>query len=205
MSKQSRKSGVSPTLVGVASWLVPGGGYFLLGHRARAITVFVSIVSLFLAGILVGGIRIMDPPGWSQYGYMSQLVLRPADGDSHNRREQSDVPVRVEPTSPEQEDNPQVDSDDHDQPDGSALFSQPFAELGDKPWFMGQVLCGPITLAASAISVHAARPQTDSTPPQEGVPVSHSHSWEIGALYTAVAGMLNLLVIIDATYRAGRG
>jgi len=37
------------------------------------------------------------------------------------------------------------------------------------------------------------------------VPQSHSRSWEIGTLYTAVAGMLNLLVIIDSAHRAGQG
>jgi hypothetical protein len=203
MSKQSRKSGSSPTLVAVASWLVPGGGYYLIGQRARAMTVFVSVIVLFLAGILIGGIRIMDPPGWSQYGYMTQLVLRPIERN-RDGQELSDIPVRVEPASEEQEQDPRVDGDDHDQSDGAALFAQPFAELGDKPWFMGQILCGPITLVASTISIHEARPRTDANPPQEGIPISHSHSWEIGALYTAVAGMLNLLVIIDATYRAGR-
>ena len=34
--------------------------------------------------------------------------------------------------------------------------------------------------------------------------MSHALSNEVGTLYTAVAGMLNLLTIIDAAYRAGR-
>ena len=37
---------------------------------------------------------------------------------------------------------------------------------------------------------------------RQGVTVSHARSWELGELYTAVAGMLNLLVLIDAVYRA---
>jgi hypothetical protein len=77
------------------------------------------------------------------------------------------------------------------------------AELGDKPWYVGQILCGPIALVASAVSVHAAHPSA-GLPGQETWPSSHSRSWEIGALYTAVAGMLNLLVIIDSAYRAGQ-
>jgi hypothetical protein len=62
----------------------------------------------------------------------------------------------------------------------------------NKPWFIAQVLCGPLSIA-SAIGAN----QLDV------LRVSHSHSWEIGTLYTAVAGMLNLLVLIDATHRAG--
>jgi hypothetical protein len=60
-----------------------------------------------------------------------------------------------------------------------------------------------VTLAASALSVDLAKPTSNSPTPHEGVAMSHSRSWEIGALYTAVAGMLNLLAIIDSTYRAG--
>jgi hypothetical protein len=139
----------SPTLVGVCAWLVPGSGYFLLGQKARALVVGITVVALFLMGILIGGIRIMDPPGWN--------------------------------------------SDNPDQSISSALLNEPIAQLSDKPWYVGQILCGPVTVIASAISVHLA---------EEGVPSSHAHPWEIGALYTAVAGMLNLLAIIDSAYRA---
>ncbi|HEX4053252.1 MAG TPA: DUF6677 family protein [Tepidisphaeraceae bacterium] len=188
----------SPSLVGLCAWLVPGGGYFLLGQRSRALVVGITVIALFLAGILVGGIRIMDPPGWGTYGYMDQLVQRADRG----RVAYDTEPTRVEPSSAAQAQDPR--NDDHDKIVGSALINEPIAELSDKPWFVGQILCGPLTLVASAVSVHLAKPTTDSPIPQEGVPSSHSRSWEIGALYTAVAGMLNLLVIIDSAYCATR-
>jgi hypothetical protein len=186
---------VSPALVGIASWLVPGAGYFLIGQRGRAVTVFVTIVSVFLLGIIIGGIRIMDPPGWGQYGYMDQLIQ---SYDKGHQEWQLDY-TKVEPTSAEQANDPGVD--EHDLKAGPALLRQPISELGDKPWYVGQILAGPMTLVASAISVSAAHP-TAAAPGQEGWPASHSRSWEIGALYTAVAGMLNLLVIIDSSARA---
>jgi hypothetical protein len=196
MSESSRSS-VSPTLVGICAWLVPGGGYFLIGQRVRAITVFVAIVALFLLGIVIGGIRIMDPPGWGQYGYMDQLIQSYDTGRQAWQLEYT----RVEPSSAEQANDPR--GNDHDQTAGPALLRQPVSELGEKPWYVGQILCGPLTLAASAISVNAAHP-TASAPMQEGWPSAHSRSWEIGALYTAVAGMLNLLVIIDSATRAAQ-
>lgn len=188
----------STLMVCLCAWLVPGGGYFLIGQRARGMTVAVTITALFLAGILVGGIRIMDPPGWGQFGYMSQLV------EKYDRRRQQleGEYSRVEPSSSEEEANP---GSDGDKPAGPALLTEPLGELGDKPWYVGQILCGPMTLAASAVSVHAAHPPAGSTAAVEGVPQSHSRSWEIGTLYTAVAGMLNLLVIIDSAQRAGQG
>jgi hypothetical protein len=196
MTARSRKS-ASPFLVGAFAWLVPGGGYFLVGQRGRAMVVGISIVALFLGGILIGGIRIMDPPGWGQYGFEDQFVQR---YDRQHQEYSTDI-TRIEPSSAAQAQDPR--DSDQDKVLGSALFSEPISELSDKPWYVGQILCGPITLAASVLSVDLAKPTTNSTPPQEGVPMSHSRSWEIGALYTAVAGMLNLLAIIDSTYRAG--
>jgi len=196
----------SVPMVCLCAWLVPGGGYFLIGERSRGATVAVTIIGLFLAGIVVGGIRIMDPPGWGQYGYMSQLVEK---YDRHRQRPEGEY-SRVDPSSSEEEASP---GSDGDKPAGPALLAEPLSELADKPWYVGQILCGPMTLAASALSVHVAHPPAGSTvlaaggsrAAVEGVPQSHSRSWEIGTLYSAVAGMLNLLVIIDSAHRAGQG
>ena len=193
---EPRHSSVPLPAVVVFAWLVPGGGYFLIGERHRALTAGVAIVALFLAGILVGGIRIMDPPGWGQYGYMTQLVQH----FDRRRQQMQDDYTRIEPSTPDESHDPS--DDDRDLPAGPALLRQPLAELADKPWYVGQILCGPITLVASAVSVSAAHPSA-AAPTQETWPSSHSRSWEIGALYTAVAGMLNLLVIIDSAHRAG--
>jgi hypothetical protein len=186
---------VSPTLVTICAWLIPGWGYFLIGDRARGAIAGITIIALFLAGILVGGIRIMDPPGWGEYGYMAELVQR----FDQRRGTMQNIYTRVDPNSPDQAAHPA--ENDEDRVQGPALYYQPGAEIEDKPWYVGQILCGPITLVASAISVHAAHP-TASDPLHEKWPASHSRSWEIGTLYTAVAGMLNLLVIIDSAYRA---
>ena len=65
------------------------------------------------------------------------------------------------------------------------------AAILDRPWFIGQVLIGPASVAAAVVSNHIDDEQ-----------VSTSRSWEIGTLYTAIAGMLNLLVVIDATHKS---
>jgi hypothetical protein len=63
---ETTNSKVSTPIVGLAAWLIPGAGYVLIGDRSRGITAGVTIILLFFAGIAVGGIRIMDPPGWGQ-------------------------------------------------------------------------------------------------------------------------------------------
>src|SRR6185436_3361442 len=44
------------------AWLVPGLGHFLIGQKARGIIFFAAIHLLFGAGLLVGGIRSINPP-----------------------------------------------------------------------------------------------------------------------------------------------
>ncbi|HEV8608093.1 MAG TPA: DUF6677 family protein [Tepidisphaeraceae bacterium] len=134
MSSQSSSSVPAP-IVALATWVVPGSGYWLIGQRARALTVGITILSLFVLGLVIGGTKVVDlPPG---------------------------------------------------------VLSSPVNAVSQKPWFVGQILAGPITLLTASVGR-----SEDYFP-------SHSRVNEIGTLYTAVAGMLNLLAIIDAAYRAG--
>jgi hypothetical protein len=65
-----------------------------------------------------------------------------------------------------------------------------------RPWFIGQVLSGPVGLISAYISE-----QLSQSPTYRAVEAK-ARLAEIGTLYTAVAGMLNLLTIIDASHRA---
>lgn len=73
----------------------------------------------------------------------------------------------------------------------------PSGQLLQRPWFIGQALTGPVALIAAWAS------STLSTGRLAQV-VSHARIAEIGTLYTAIAGMLNLMTIIDASSRALR-
>jgi hypothetical protein len=144
MSQMSKMSLVPAPVVALVGWLLPGAGCWLVRQRARSLTVGISIIGLFILGLLIGGMRVVEAPETENRGPL-QIVL-------------------------------------------------------DKPWFVGQVLAGPMALASAALG----KPAAESGRP-EGVYMSHSRMNEIGTLYTAVAGMLNLLAIIDATSRAVQG
>ena len=130
-----------PPLVALAGWLVPGAGYFLIGHRTRALVIGVSVVVLFLLGVLIAGIAVVDPPSLGGPG-----------GGTFN------------------------------------IVGRVLA----KPWFLGQILTGPIGLISAWIGQGVAG----------DYPAAKARLGEIGTLYTAVAGMLNLLAIIDSSHRA---
>lgn len=146
-----------PFLVALAGWVLPGLGYLLVGQRARGLTTGITILGLFVAGLLIGGVRALDPP-------------RLPSGEVDSRQQ---VPGRS--------------------------FRE---ELMAKPWYIAQVLTGPVGLVASYAAGWAATPddETDEVPGVE----SHARVNEIAVLYMAVAGMLNLLTIIDSAHRAGR-
>ena len=74
-----------------------------------------------------------------------------------------------------------------------------YREIQAKPWSVAQVMTGPVAIAGGAASVYAASEA-------QGMPWGESHARvnEIAVLYTAVAGMLNLLALIDAAHRAGK-
>jgi hypothetical protein len=144
-------------LVALAGWLVPGAGYWLLGQRARAVTIGLTIIGLFLLGVFVAGIRVVDAPdlvgGGGPKGATDETTL-----------------VQAQPTL--------------------------VRRVLDKPWFIGQVLTGPLGIISAWASSHAA-----SNPATASIK-AHSRIAEIGTLYTAVAGMLNLMAMLDAASRA---
>ena len=77
-------------------------------------------------------------------------------------------------------------------------------EVQTKPWSVAQVMTGPVAFAGATLTVWASKVPVDEAG-NRGEPLgveSHARINEIGVLYTAVAGMLNLLAIIDSAHRA---
>ncbi len=164
-------------LVAVAGWAVPGAGYWLIGQRARGVAVGSCVLALFLIGLLVGGVRVIEVPGYNV--------------DTGQRQLDSATRLWV-------------------------LQAAPVGEIRNKPWSLPQAMVGPVAVAAGAWSVAAAggdprgpkdfagRPAVDATG-KAVQPIgaqTHAHSNEIGSLYLSVAGLLNLMAIIDAAHRA---
>jgi len=63
--------------VGLLAWAVPGGGYWALGDRRRALVVGFTIVATFLLGLYIGSIGVVDPTG-ARYWYAAQVMTSPA-------------------------------------------------------------------------------------------------------------------------------
>jgi hypothetical protein len=64
-------------LVGLAGWIVPGGGYLLLRESARAIIIFITIAATFGVGLYIGSIGVVDPIS-SRLWFIIQMMTTPA-------------------------------------------------------------------------------------------------------------------------------
>lgn len=124
----------------VAAYLLPGAGHALYGEIRRGIIIGGTVLSLFVLGIFVGGVRIVEFPNTAIPSVLGKLLSQPA--------------------------------------------------------FLGQFFAGPIALVAGALSRSAA-----ADPNTAGI-MAHARLFDIAQLYTAIAGALNLLAIIDITGRS---
>jgi len=138
----------------------------LLGQVGRGLTICLTILLLFAAGLLIAGVRVIDVPGYDASGQPIMV----SDGVNQHW----------------------------------ALWAAPLTEIRDKPWAVPQALSGPISVAAAAWSIYESRPDP-SEPDQPRSPASHGRVSEIGSLYLSVAGLLNLMAIIDSSHRASQG
>jgi hypothetical protein len=119
----------------LGTWLLPGLGHWMIGQRARAVVLGVTIGLLYAGGLLIGGLGVIDR--------------------------------------------------------GAPL-----------PGFFGQMMVGPTFVVLYAVGKLEARSAMHGTPSLvDGTPIGVMA--EQGVLYTSVAGMLNLLCMIDVVYRVG--
>lgn len=120
----------------LAAWVLPGLGHVLVGQRKRGLILGATIMTLWLAGLLVGGVSVLD-------------------------REQHPI------------------------------------------WFLGQQLASPSVMVNLALQ-HQVKPRYPH-PPMPHEPHAYEPSIgranEQGVLFTALAGLLNLLAILDVVYR----
>jgi hypothetical protein len=179
--------------VATAAWLLPGAGYWLLGQRSRALTVGISIIALFVSGLLIGGVRLIEVPGYGDHGEQLIVSQTRSNDDGHTLRSEQVTEMRAVPENSDATTTTTL---------GWVMRVKPLDDIRNKPWYIAQVLNGPLNIIASWGSIRASEPGSNGAP-FTGYR-SHSRTNELGVLYTAVAGMLNLLAIIDSASRAAQ-
>ncbi len=158
----------------VAGWVLPGLGHFILGQKKRGIVLGAAILSLWMGGILIGGISVVDrydrvEPADDNYPeapsrswwFWGQAMIAPSLAVDYLREK---------------------------------MLRNHVGEMG-----YGEVQYGsrhPYRGNPRRTLVPQDNP-ADLPPPYEP---SFGKVAEQGTLYTALAGMLNLLAMIDVLY-----
>jgi TM2 domain-containing membrane protein YozV len=167
----------NPALAAFLSWLVPGLGQLYQGRRFKAVVFMVSLMGTLVAGLWIGGGRVIYASRrWEFFG-------QPGIGAAA-------IPALVQ----------------------AAMVSGPLRQpLGAAGWFAPPLLRGQVVSEAYREQIIARDPDIGPEdfaglqfrPRQPG---DESSLWrrrlgryyDIGSLYTVLAGLLNLLVIYDA-------
>lgn len=186
-------------LAGLLAWVLPGAGHFYLGHTRRGLYVGAGVLGLFTFGLLTAGISAVDSGL-----YYHNLVKRLLTG----------APPAGSTTS-----------------GGTRPLDKVLD--GDAIWFAGDLFVGPLALAIDYVHQYhfkviepgsapnqslirrAPKPHEGRDPatgearplnPGEEPPYRRAigRVQEIGTLACTLAGMLNLIAIIDASWNHRR-
>ena len=82
--------------VGLAAWIIPGAGHYLLRERKRGIILFVVITALFVTGLYVGSIGAVNQVTGRIWFY-AQILYSPAVGIIANITKHGGYPVYGRP------------------------------------------------------------------------------------------------------------
>ena len=147
MSISTKSSGQFTPSAAILAWLWPGLGHIHLGDRKRGFLVMFGVLFLFLGGVLIGGLDVVD-------------------------------------------------------------------RKDDRLWFLAQVLCGPIAMGVDLAnqSIVKTLPSNWQQRYQQGDPDVRQrlhrkglgHVNEMGTLFSALAGLMNLVAILDALHPVHR-
>jgi hypothetical protein len=169
----------NPLLALVLAWLVPGAGHFYLGRRVRGVIIFVVIGATFWAGMAMGGVLTMDyynNRGW----FVAQMCTGAHGLYGWHRQKQVYEPVFKDIADGMKERNSNITVQNV-----ISLFMLGVSESRDSS--------DPATAKEATLVVG----EVDAALQKRGLAMLYPAE-NISRAYAGVAGMLNLLCIIDA-------
>ena len=83
-------------IVGLAGWLIPGGGHLVLKKYRHAIIIFVTLAATFGIGLYIGSVGVINPIGAKPW-YVAQIMNTPAVAALGQMNKNSDYMVYGRP------------------------------------------------------------------------------------------------------------
>ncbi len=210
--RSPRRPADSPQpLAALLALLLPGAGHFYLGHRRRGVLVAVSILGLFFSGLLIGGIDSVDSRE-NRIWFFGQTLVGPITfavdaihqsrfkvlGPTISSIETNRVPEQSDPV-------PHYTAHYENHRRGAVLrAAAPFEIRGPDgyavpvrdPRYPAADPRAPLTFTDPATKLPRLSTLADRPPYVQAL----GRASELGTLFATIAGMLNLICIIDAAY-----
>lgn len=179
-SFQDHQSRVEFTPVsGILAWVLPGLGQYVRGERKRGILIGAGVLGLFFAGLFIGGIDSVDSIEDRPWFY-GQLVVGPiALAVDYVHQNHFKVLARTGLPEGGAVDRRTARPDEARDPDPKYGFLNPTPPVPAGPRPDGTTLGPPNRKSLAKVN-------------------------ELGTLYSTIAGMMNLIVIIDAFFMTRR-
>jgi hypothetical protein len=194
-------------LAALCAWLVPGLGHYVLGLKRRAYAIFAGVSLLFLSGLLIGGIDSVDSTLFYRRPFTNPSPPERVDGDmiwflgtmfagpaafAADYYHQFHCKVVEDATTP----------------GGTPIRIRRGArphEIRDPRTGRPLTVRDPLTGAPLTFTDPATNTPRLSTPADRPPNVqSLGRVREIGTLFCALAGMMNLIAIVDAAHNRKR-
>lgn len=161
-------------VAGIAAIVLPGAGHFVRGERQRGILVGAGVLGLFFGGLLIGGIDAVDSEEDFPWFIAQSLVGPIAFATDYVHQHHFKVLAMAEQVSP----------------DGRQI--RPIVRRSAYP----HEVRNP---DGSGRVASAANP-TDPPPNIKSL----SKTNELGTLFGTIAGMLNIIAVVDAAFPTAR-
>jgi hypothetical protein len=182
-------------IVAVLAWVIPGAGHFFIKEKKRAMIIFVTITATFTVGLYIGSIAVIDRVGaWPWY--VGQMLTSPS------------VAILAQTT----QNSTKQWHQEKQQAENTALIAAKLnSEAIRATKIANQQGSSDSIKKAQELNQKAKKAMQESALLQEQTQqaefVSYGKPHDIGQIYTAIAGAMNLLAILSAVYMAhsGRG
>jgi hypothetical protein len=182
-------------IVAVLAWVVPGAGHFFIKEKKRAAIIFVTITATFTVGLYVGSIAVVDRVGARPW-YVGQILTSPSVAIIAEASQRASQTWQQASRASQNATQVAVQYDRESQKAIKIAKEQGSPEAMEK---------AQLTIQKAEVFKEDAEVLTQKTREVEFASFGKPH--DIGQIYTAIAGALNLLAILSAVYMAhsGRG
>lgn len=84
-------------IVGLAAWAIPGAGHLLIRENKRAGIICLTVGGLFVAGLCIGSLAVLEPVQTAWYIFVGQMLTTPAVGMLTDYAQKGDYSVAGRP------------------------------------------------------------------------------------------------------------